>query len=61
MKVTTLPKVYRALERLEHRITVPPDVAERARLAIQRMVDIGGGRSGPALTPEPVKMEDPGE
>ena len=61
MKVTTLPKVYRALERLEHRITVPPDVAERARLAIQRMVEIGGGASGPALTPEPVKMEDPGE
>src|SRR5690349_5521080 len=29
MKVTTLPKVRRALERLEHRITVPPDVAER--------------------------------
>ena len=61
MKVTTLPKVYRALERLEHRITVPAGVAERARLAIQRMVDIGGGRSGPALTPASVKMEDPGE
>ena len=27
MKVTTLPKVQRALERLEHRITVPDDVA----------------------------------
>src|SRR6266496_4064950 len=29
MKVTTLPKVKRALERLEHRIMVPDDVANR--------------------------------
>ncbi|HEY7878700.1 MAG TPA: quinolinate synthase NadA [Gemmatimonadaceae bacterium] len=42
MKMTTLPKVARALERLEHRITVPPDIAERARGAIARMVSIGG-------------------
>ena len=62
MKVTTLPKVLAALERLQHHITVPPDVAARARLAIERMVAIGGGRSGPALSPEPApKMEDPGE
>src|SRR5205085_2277295 len=39
MKVTTLPKVRRALRRLEHRITVAPDVAARARLAIERMVN----------------------
>src|SRR5512133_773623 len=36
MKVTTLPKVKRALERMQHRITVPVDVASRARLAIER-------------------------
>ncbi len=42
MKVTTLPKVVTSLERLQHEITVPPDVAARARLAIERMVAIGG-------------------
>ena len=43
MKVTTLPKVLAAIEQLQHRITVPPDVAKRARLSIERMVAIGGG------------------
>ena len=61
MKVTTLPKVLRSLETLTHQITVAPDVAARARGAIERMVAIGGGTSGPALSPEPVPMEDPGE
>jgi quinolinate synthase len=42
MKVTTLPKVLRSLELMQHRITVPPDIAARARLAIERMVSIGG-------------------
>src|SRR3954471_10319595 len=42
MKVTTLPKVKRALLNMEHRITVPVGVAERARRAIERMVAIGG-------------------
>ena len=45
MKVTTLPKVLRSLERLQHRITVPADVAARARRAIERMVAIGGRSS----------------
>ncbi|HEU4631811.1 MAG TPA: quinolinate synthase NadA [Gemmatimonadaceae bacterium] len=58
MKVTTLPKVLRSLEHLEHRITVPPDVAARARLAIERMVAIGGQRP---LSPAPAVSEDPGE
>ena len=43
MKVTTLPKVVNALERMEHRITVPREIADRARGAIDRMVRIGGG------------------
>ena len=43
MKVTTLPKVLRSLREMQHRITVPHDIAERARLAIERMVSIGGG------------------
>jgi len=61
MKVTTLPKVLRSLETLTHRITVEPSVAARARLAIERMVAIGGGKGGPALSPEPVPPFDPGE
>ena len=62
MKVTTLPKVLRSLERMQYPIDVAPDVAARARLAIERMVAIGGGRGGPALSPEPAPFtEDPGE
>ena len=56
MKVTTLPKVLQSLERMEHRITVPDDVAARARLAIERMVAIGGR----TLTPAAPGV-DPGE
>ncbi|MEP6764234.1 MAG: quinolinate synthase NadA [Gemmatimonadaceae bacterium] len=56
MKVTTLPKVFRALEHLEHRITVAPEIAVRARKAIERMVAIGGTPN--RLT---AKTEDPGE
>ena len=48
MKVTTLPKVRDALKRLQHRITVPAAIAERARLAIERMVAIGTGAAQPA-------------
>jgi quinolinate synthase len=58
MKVTTLPKVARALERLEHRITVDPAIRERARRAIERMVAIGGNTP---LSPAPETAEDPGE
>ena len=42
MKVTTLPKVRDALKFNQYRITVPADVAARARTAIERMVAIGG-------------------
>src|ERR671926_1248521 len=52
MKVTTLPKVLNALQRLEHRITVPPDIAKRARLAIERMVALGGPAPTPLLPDE---------
>jgi quinolinate synthase len=58
MKVTTLPKVLSSLQRMEHRITVPPDIAERARLAIERMIAIGGQTP---LSPVPEAAEDPGE
>ena len=58
MKVTTLPKVKRALERLEHRITVPAPIADRARRAIERMISIGGQTP---LSPVPQATVDPGE
>jgi quinolinate synthase len=58
MKVTTLPKVKRALERMQHRITVPAPVASRARRAIERMIAIGGQHP---LSPVPDKTADPGE
>ncbi|HKS07835.1 MAG TPA: quinolinate synthase NadA [Gemmatimonadaceae bacterium] len=54
MKVTTLPMVKRALERMQHRITVDETTASRARKAIERMVAIGGG------APK-VPAADPGE
>jgi quinolinate synthase len=56
LKVTTLPKVLNALENLEHRITVPKEIADRARLAIERMVAIGGSQATP-----PGPGVDPGE
>jgi quinolinate synthase len=58
MKVTTLPKVLRALERMEHRITVDPEIRARALRAIERMVAIGGQTP---LSPAPATSEDPGE
>jgi quinolinate synthase len=56
MKVTTLPKVLASLQRMEHRITVPEEIAARARLAIERMVSIGGTVPVPAS-----EGVDPGE
>jgi quinolinate synthase len=40
MKKTDLRKVYRALQRLEPRITVPDGIARRARKAIDRMLAV---------------------
>jgi quinolinate synthase len=58
MKVTTLPKVKRALAHMQHRITVPAPVAARARRAIERMIAIGGQQP---LSPVPQSTVDPGE
>lgn len=41
MKKITLPKMLRALEENVHVITVDPDIAERARNSIDRMLAIG--------------------
>jgi quinolinate synthase len=41
MKRITLPRVLRALREDVHPVTVPPAIAARARLALERMVSLG--------------------
>jgi quinolinate synthase len=41
MKRITLPKIRRALETMTHEVVVDPEVAERARQAVARMLTIG--------------------
>ncbi len=41
MKAITLPKLYRSLRDLVEEVSVPPEVAQRARNAIERMVATG--------------------
>src|SRR3954463_16680473 len=60
MKVTTLPKVLRSLELNQYQTPAPAEVASRARLAIERMVAIGGNAKQP-LSPDPESGIDPGE
>jgi len=40
MKKITLRKVWKALEEMQYRVEVPPDVSRRARGAIERMIAI---------------------
>ncbi len=39
MKRNTLPKVLHSLEAMEYEVTVAPEIAERARRAVERMLD----------------------
>jgi len=41
MKMITLPKLRDSLLETKHEVRVPPEIAERARLPIERMVAIG--------------------
>jgi quinolinate synthase len=43
MKRITLPNILHALQKMEHRVEVDPDVAERARRAVERMLAVGRG------------------
>ncbi len=43
MKRITLPKVLRSLETMTHEVTVDPEVARRARRAVERMLEVGRG------------------
>jgi len=42
MKRITLPKIRRALETMSHEVTIAPAIAQRARRAVERMLEIGG-------------------
>jgi quinolinate synthase len=39
MKRNTLPKILHSLEAMEYEVTVAPEVAQRARRAVERMLD----------------------
>jgi quinolinate synthase len=39
MKRNTLPKVLHSLEAMEYEVTVAPEIARRARRAVERMLD----------------------
>src|SRR5438309_3413448 len=41
MKRITLPKIRRALETMSYEVTVPPQIAERARRSVERMLAFG--------------------
>ena len=41
MKMITLPKLRDSLRELKHEVKVPPPIAQRARLPIERMIAIG--------------------
>ena len=41
MKRITLPKIRRALETMSHEVTVPPEIADRARRSVERMLAVG--------------------
>ncbi len=41
MKRITLPKILRSLQTMEHRVEVDPQVIDRARLALERMLAVG--------------------
>ncbi|HEX3457939.1 MAG TPA: quinolinate synthase NadA [Candidatus Baltobacteraceae bacterium] len=39
MKRNTLPKILHSLEAMEYEVTVPPEIAQRARRAVDRMLE----------------------
>ncbi|MBZ0111308.1 MAG: quinolinate synthase NadA [Thermoanaerobaculia bacterium] len=46
MQRITLPKVLRSLQRLEHQVVVDAETSERARRAVERMLEVGRGPRG---------------
>ncbi len=43
MKRITLPKILRSLETLDYRVEVAPEIASRARRAVERMLEVARG------------------
>ncbi len=41
MRQITLPKILRSLQTLEHEVTIPAALAERARASVERMLEVG--------------------
>jgi quinolinate synthase len=41
MKRITLDNIKRSLETMSYQVEIPEDVAERARLAVSRMLEVG--------------------
>ena len=46
MKRITLPKILHSLETMEYPVEVDPQVATRARRAVERMLEVGRGQGG---------------
>lgn len=46
MKRITLPRILRSLQNLEHQVEVDAGVADRARSAVSRMLEVGRGSGG---------------
>jgi quinolinate synthase len=46
MQKITLPSVRRALETMTYQVSIDPEIARRARRAMDRMLDVGRGRLG---------------
>jgi quinolinate synthase len=46
MKRISLPKVLHCLQTMTHEVLVAPEVAERARRAVERMLEVGRGTRG---------------
>lgn len=46
MKRISLPKILHSLEHLVHRVEVDPAIADRARSAVERMLEVGRGTGG---------------
>jgi quinolinate synthase len=46
MNTITLPKILHSLQTMTHEVLIDPDVAVRARRAVERMLEVGRGRGG---------------
>ncbi len=53
MKLNTLEKLLWSLEELEHRVVVPPEIAAKARRAIERMLEISAPGAYVQPSPKP--------